>query len=88
MRLDSNWYGSLVHKLACGRFTTAMTIIRTLSVSVIHAGSFSVNRRRRAQNGTGVAAFGGVGREISNIHIPIFFKGLTQNSTPKLKVGI
>ena len=37
----------------------------------MHAGPFSVNRRRRAQNGTGVAAFGGVGREISKIHIPI-----------------
>ena len=39
--------------------------------AVMHAGPFSVNRRRRAQNGTGVAAFGGVGREISKIHIPI-----------------
>ena len=29
-----NWYGSLAHTLACGRFTTAMTIIRTLSVSL------------------------------------------------------
>ena len=37
----------------------------------MHAGSFSVNRRWRAQNGTGAAAFGGVGREISKIHIPI-----------------
>ena len=37
----------------------------------MHAGPFSVNRRRRAQNGTGAAAFGGVGREISKIHIPI-----------------
>ena len=34
MRPDSNWYGSCVHKLACGRFTTAMTIIRTMSVSL------------------------------------------------------
>ena len=33
--------------------------------AVMHAGSFSVNRRRHAQNGTG----GGVGREISKIHI-------------------
>ena len=34
---------------------------------VMHAGPFSFNRRRRAQNGTGAAAFGGVGREISKI---------------------
>ena len=33
----------------------------------MHAGPFSFNRRRRAQNGTGAAAFGGVGREISKI---------------------
>ena len=39
--------------------------------AVMHAGPFSVNRRRRAQNGTGAAAFGGVGDEISKIHIPI-----------------
>ena len=39
--------------------------------SVMHAGPFSVNRRRRAQNGTGAAAFGGVGDEIWKIHISI-----------------
>ena len=33
---------------------------------VMHVGPFSFNRRR-AQNGTGAAAFGGVGREISKI---------------------
>ena len=36
-------------------------------LTVMHAGPFSFNRRRRAQNGTGAAAFGGVGREISKI---------------------
>ena len=41
------------------------------NIAVMHAGSFSVNRRWRAKNGTGAAAFGGVGREISKIHIPI-----------------
>ena len=35
--------------------------------NLMHAGPFSFNRRRRAQNGTGAAAFGGVGREISKI---------------------
>ena len=40
-------------------------------MAVMHAGPFSVNKWQRAQNGTGAAAFGGVGDEISKIHIPI-----------------
>ena len=48
-----------------------MTELWPLWRAVMHAGPFSVNRWRRAQNGTGAAAFGGVGREISKIHISI-----------------
>ena len=51
--------------------------------AVMHAGSFSVNRRWRAQNGTGAAAFGGVGREISKIHIPISHDNKLSNNHKK-----
>ena len=50
---------------------TVMTPFCRDNKPVMHAVPFSVNRRRRAQNGTGAAAFGGVGHEISKIHIPI-----------------
>ena len=50
---------------------------------VMHAGPFSVNRRRHAQNGTGVAVFGGVGREISKIHIPISHDNKLLNNRKK-----
>ena len=43
---------------------------------VMHVGPFFFNRRRRAQNCTGAAAFGGVGREISKIIYNKKFKTL------------
>ena len=63
-----------------GSLKDGSKIALPLAVSVMHAGLFSVNRRRRAQNGTGAAAFGGVGREI---HIPNFLKAFPSNLRSK-----
>ena len=55
----------------------------TVNATVMHAGSFSVNRRWRAQNGTGSVAFGGVGREVSKIRIPISHDNKLSNNHKK-----
>ena len=46
----------------CCILTTYLLARRGTPNTAMHAGSFSVNRRWRAQNGTGAAAFGGVRR--------------------------